>query len=137
MIVKHQFGPISLREFNDDTMNKLIDRYANQIIKLNDRINELNIYYQPFINRNSFDKENIFGVIVLLEDNFIGRKEIYDRAAEILNLDKDSGNFRYLQSNIKIVGLQEIEYKTIVPKDYIKKLIYNRDHESHWCMILL
>ena len=93
---------------------------------------EFNLYYQPFRKKNEFNKRKIFGVFVLLEDNYIYRKEIYDRTAELLKLSVKSDEMDYIQANIKIVGLREIEYNTINPNDYSKNLLYNSEHKSNW-----
>lgn len=129
---KASVPPIKLREFDESTFSKLIDRYARTIKNVYNRICEFGIYYKPFNRIGGFDKKNIFGVVVLLEDNFILRQNIYDRAAELLELEVPSSEFEYIQSNIKIVSLKDIEYKTFMSKDYSENLIYNRDHKHNW-----
>jgi len=129
---KSSVPSVNLRCFNDITIKKQTDKCAGYISQLFKRIKEFGINYYPFETKMEFKKENIFGVVVLLEENYIFKNNIYNQAAELLNINKNSLDYSYMLSNIKIIGLRDIEEASFISKSYVDGLLEQRDDPNKW-----
>jgi len=124
---------LSLRDFDLDKIKATKERYANSIIQVFNRIQDFREgFYYPFKHVMDFSVENIFGVVVLLEDSFIPRGSIYEEVATKLNLSMDSPSMYYIRSNIKIIDFHEIEDVSFCGEDYSKCLEIQRNNPSDW-----
>ena len=121
-----------LRDMDEEKIGKITEICADNVKKTYNRINEFGNNYQPFKYRKNFNKENIFGVIVLLEDNYIYRPLIYKKVDENSGFVEGSVESNYIRSNIKIVCLQDIEEVTFYSKNYADGLVINRNNKTKW-----
>lgn len=121
---KSSVPKLLIREFDDYSINETTHRCAYNIKQMYNRLNEFK-YYNPFDIK--FKRENIFGVVVLLEDNYIPRDKIYLEAINLTKINDNKIEKDFMQSNIKIIGLDEIESYTYRNKNFIDALVINRD----------
>lgn len=128
---KSSVPPLTLRELDDKKIDEIIERYSKHIIQMYNRLNEFNIDYRPF-GDICFERNNLFGVVVLLEDAYIMRSRIYEKVFEIINCEKSSTKATYIHSHIKIVSLRDIEDATFSSENYINSLEYSRDNPETW-----
>ncbi len=131
---KSSVPKLKLREFDKNAIEETINLSAQRIVKLYDRLKEFGEYYYPFSKDNTFKLGNIFGVIILLENNFISKKIIYEKAIQYKKLYDNEIEKNYLQSNVKIISMNEIEYFTFYNKNIITALTINRDQieNANW-----
>jgi len=117
---------IRVRDFDIQTINNIVEKYASSIVQIYNRIREFNLY-NPFSIKN-FEKKDVFGVIVLFDDSYVSRANIYKRAIEKLGIKMDSNEYKFILTNIKIVNIEEIEQTAFHLTDYISTLVLQRDN---------
>lgn len=103
---------IGLRVFDEASFRRQTDRLAENVVQVYKNIREYFFKYptyNPFKICDHKDIDNLWGIVVLLEDCYIQRHIVYNRAAQILNIEKDSQNFQWIIDHIKIVELYDIE----------------------------
>lgn len=127
---KSSIPKLKLREFDDDSIIKTIEQYTKNVIQIYNRIKDFDLY-NPF-NEESFVQKNLFGIVVQFEDSYIMRHLIYEEVQKQLGLESDCYEYRFIQSNIKVVDLKEIEDAVFSSYDYVSSLIKQRDDASHW-----
>lgn len=91
------------------------DSYESNIKKISDYMVQLYRQilrfksYNPFQGEISSDRDNYWGIVVVLEDAYIPRQLYYEKAQEILQLSGDSIEWMWFLTHIKIASLYEIE----------------------------
>jgi len=99
---------VGIRLFDDMAYEDNIRIVADNIKKLYHQIDRF-LLYNPFSGEISQSKEDFWGIVVVLEDAYILRKRYYEKAAEFLNIEEDSDDWKWLVTHIKVVSLYEIE----------------------------
>ncbi len=131
--VKSAVPPRDLRKHDKEAYEKTCMKVAENVVQLykNIIVNYRQFdSYNPFPEKGLFDVENCWGVLVVLEDNYVDRTDIFDIAAEKLCLDKDSDKYKWLLSHIKILSLYDVEvysFKGISMVDVFKYAIDEND----------
>ena len=93
---------LALRNLAKEEHEKLLARYVEYLDKFIKHISERDKYLSV-----QYDKENTYGLLVVYEDSFIFRYQIFDKLRGVL--DKEEIDFGWVRSHIHIVGLYEIE----------------------------
>lgn len=65
--------------------------------------------YNPFKGCEISDNENCWGCVVLLEDSYVRREDVFIRVASMLNIAKESKEYIWLINHIKIMHLYTVE----------------------------
>lgn len=124
---------IKMRFFDETSIRKAIEIAAENVKKIYLQIN--NYDNDSFKLDKKIRKENVFGIIVQLEDYYVSRKAIYEKARQLLeeknNILSDD-DFSFMCSNIKIVGLSAIELSLIHGNSFLTKLINNKLNKEKW-----
>ena len=120
---------IALREFEVTSIEKMIQRYSEAIAQMYKQIQNFDLF-NPF--EHDFDNNNVFGVIVIYQDSNIFRKRVYEKTAQMLELEPDTYEYQYLQSNILILTLSDIERFSLTSNNFISGLISRRDDRMKW-----
>ncbi|MGS2778350.1 hypothetical protein ACVBAX_13370 [Robertmurraya sp. GLU-23] len=124
---------VSIRNLSDKDILHTIDRMAEAVKQVYLHITQrFRVDYYPFEETVDFQKEDIFGVVILFEDSYVRRDIIMSNAADKLGLMKDSEEYKYLLSNVKVMGLYELEKMLFVKEDIFRLLSANRDNPSKW-----
>lgn len=123
---------LKLRDFDKDCIEKTVEVMAKHIKQIYKRIQDFGEFYYPFNKIVKIEKENIYGVVVLLEENYLFKQKIYEKASEILGIEFESPEMKYIKSNIKIVGLADIESASLNSLDYSIWLEKKRDDARCW-----
>lgn len=97
-----------IRLFDVDDFNKNINIVAENIEKLYKQIRRFELY-NPFRRNGVNDIEKQWGIIVVLEDTFIHRKHYFEKAAELLDIKKDSKEWEWLINHIKVIDFYTVE----------------------------
>lgn len=103
---------MGLRIYDKNSYDKACKRNAEMVKQLykNMRINYREFdEYNPFIDEGLVGDDCCWGIIVLLEDGYINRRDIYKEAADMLDITTDSDGYDWLIKHIKIMSLYTIE----------------------------
>jgi hypothetical protein len=123
---------IKLRELSEEKVKEVSQIIAENVVQLYNQIsNYCNGY---FCLSSSVEKNNVFGVVVLLEDNYISRCRIIDIALQMLRDAKEISldEERFVRSNIKVLSLREIERAIFHKCSYLPFLIEQKNNLGKW-----
>lgn len=109
-------------------LKSTIEMSANKVVQLYKTIN--NDSHAKFCEYSTLNKENIFGLIIVLEDSYILRKDILNVVSSKLNLSEDSIEFKWLCSNIKFINLYTYEQLVFHNKNIFTYLNHLKDNEN-------
>lgn len=119
------FRPKSmLRNFDNNAILSDLLRMAKTIVQAYcHAVYEFPTSYNPFSPHVPASRENVWAIIVILEDSFISRRKIYEKARELIQ-DKYKAkitdeDFRWLQKHIKIYDLYSIERYSFAKRSVI------------------
>lgn len=123
---------IKLREFSREKIEETASILADNVSKIYKQI--VNYINGHFSIGYDIKKENIFGVVVILEDCYISRKRIIEYAISKLeqNGPVEETEKQYIYSNIKVVSLREVESCVLQNTSYLPALISQRDEPNRW-----
>ena len=123
---------LKLRKFDKQEIEGDIEIYAGDVKQIYSRIND---YLDGLFQLNKdYAKENIFGIVVVLEDANISRKRIYDKAFSLIEktIELSDADKKYICSHIKILPLRSIENKVLENSSIIPPLLEQVDKPEKW-----
>ena len=123
---------LKLRKFEAAEIEKDIEIYAKNIIQV---YNQIKNYLQGLFQLDKkYSKDDLFGIVVVLEDAAVSRKKVYDKAYSILEetdeLSKEEKN--YICSHIKVLSLRAIEDMILQNTSLIPELLPQVDKTERW-----
>lgn len=93
-------------------INQEINKISDSIIQLYKQIyldfKRIYIFFETDKNI-TFDYNNCFGIVVLLEESYIRRELIYKDVAKKLNIDNNNEIYHWIINHIKVCNLYDIE----------------------------
>ena len=124
---------LKLRKFDVNTKEKTIKIYAENVIQIYKQIKN---YLQGLFQLDrEYSKDNIFGIVVVLEDAALPREKIYEKAYSILQetitLSEEDKN--YISSHIKILPLRDIEVMILQNTSLLPDLKAQANTADRWC----
>ena len=123
---------LKLRNFDAAEIEKDIRIYAEDVIQI---YNQIKNYSQGLFQLDkSYTKENIFGIVVVLEDAVVSRKKVYEKAYSIIQETGDlSGEeMNYICSHIKVLPLRIIECMVLQNTSLMPELLSQLDKQKRW-----
>ena len=82
----------------------------------------------------AYSKENIYGIVVVLEDAVVSRKKVYEKACDILQdavtISEEEKN--YICSHIKVLPLRAIECMILQNTSILPELKEQLDKPEKW-----
>lgn len=123
---------LKLRKFDTAEIEKDIEIYAKDVIQI---YNQINNYLQGFFRLDKlYSKNNIFGIVVVLEDAVVSRKKVYEKVYEILENTETltEKNRRYICSHIKILPLRAIECMVLQNTSLLPELTSQLEKPERW-----
>lgn len=123
---------LKLRKFDTAEIEKDIEIYAKDVIQI---YNQINNYLQGLFQLDKlYSKNNIFGIVVVLEDAVVSRKKVYEKVYEILENTETltEENRRYICSHIKILPLRAIECMVLQNTSLLPELISQLEKPERW-----
>lgn len=87
--------------------NKISDAVVQLYNQFNNYLDKIKTFFDNCDSDIKIDK--CYGLVVLLEDSFMERKEIYTCVAEKLNINKNDKKYNWLINHIKVCDLYDIE----------------------------
>lgn len=123
---------LKLRKFDTTEIEKDIEIYADDVIQI---YNQVKNYLQGLFQLDkTYSKDNIFGIVVVLEDAVVSRKKVYDKVYAILqetaDLSEDDKN--YICSHIKVLPLRVIECMVLQNTSLLPELLAQLDKPEKW-----
>ena len=123
---------LKLRKFDADEIDNDIKIYAENVIQI---YNQIKNYLLGFFQLDkSYSKDNIFGVVVVLEDAVVSRKKIYEKTYDILQetISLSEKEKDYICSHIKILPLRAIECMILQNTSLMPELKEQLDKPEKW-----
>ncbi len=123
---------LKLRKFDAMEIEKDIEIYAEDVIQIYIQISN---YSQGLFQLDkTYSKENIFGIVVVLEDAVVSRKKVYDKAYSILdkNGNLSDEDKKYICSHIKIMPLRFIECMVLQNTSLMPELMLQLNNPERW-----
>lgn len=131
--VKSMSPKISIRNLEIEAIDFTQNRLIKQLVNLYNHIKTKFMQeYFPFNKNSEFTKENIFGFVVILEDSYIRREIIHQKAAAILEIHTESDDYKWMCANLRIVSLSDYERLIFHDENIFDHLTFSRDTESTW-----
>lgn len=120
---------LKLRKFDAAEIENDVRIYAEDVIQI---YNQVKNYLQGLFQLDKvYSKDNIYGIVVVLEDAVVSRKKVYEKVYALLEetatLSEEEKN--YICSHIKVLPLRAIEcmiYRTLVYYLNSKNSLINR-----------
>lgn len=130
---KEMVPSLKIRELDEEEIEKDSEIYA---MAIRQSYNQIVNYTNGFFELDKkYDKEKIFGVVVMLEDIGLSRDRIYSLAFDLIaeeHGDIGDGEKRFIQSHIKIVSLRQIEAMVLQNTSFLPCLIKQESHPEEW-----
>lgn len=123
---------LKLRKFDTTEIEKDIEIYADDVIQI---YNQVKNYLQGLFQLDkTYSKDNIFGIVVVLEDAVVSRKKVYDKVYAILQetVDLSEDDKNYICSHIKILPLRVIECMVLQNTSLLPELLAQIDKPEKW-----
>lgn len=130
---KEMVPSLKIRELDEREIEKDSEIYAKAIRQsYNQIVNYTNGFFEL---DKKYDKDKIFGVVVMLEDIGFSRDRIYSLAFDLIV--KEHGEIgedekRFIQSHIKIVSLRQIETMVLQNTSFLPCLIKQQHNPDDW-----
>lgn len=99
---------LGIRLFDSNAYEDNIRIVAENIVKLCNQMQRFK-QYNPFKGEVSSDKNDFWGIVVVLEDAYIRRFRYFEAAREKLETKENSVEWEWMISHIKVISLYEIE----------------------------
>jgi hypothetical protein len=124
---------LDIRKFNQEDINNTIYRYAKYVVQMYNRIKDfLNGFYYPFTENEVVDKQNTFGIVAVLEEAYISRRQIYSEVMKQLNLDFECDEAKYIQEHIKFTNFRDLELFAFHSKNIFVVLNEKAKNPKEW-----
>lgn len=123
---------LKLRKFAADEIEKDIEIYAENVIQV---YNQINNYLKGLFKLDKlYLKENIFGIVVVLEDAVISRKKVYDKVYSIIQKKENLSEEEriYICSHIKVLSLSDIECMVLQNTSLMPELLSQINKPERW-----
>ena len=123
---------LKLRNFDVAEIEKDIEIYAKNVVKI---YNQIKNYLQGLFQLDkTYLRDNIFGIVDVLEDAVVSRKKVYDKVYTILqeNDDLSEEEKNYICSHIKVLPLRVIECMVLQNTSLLPELLSQLDKPEKW-----
>ena len=99
---------LGIRLFDSDSYENNIRIVAENIRKLYNQMHRFD-RYNPFCGNVSSNRDDHWGIVIVLEDAYIRRVRYFEAAAKKLKIQEDSSDWTWMITHIKVISLYEIE----------------------------
>lgn len=125
---KSSVPPASIRWLKQEANTKYIEKITDAIDQLYKQLKHfLDGKFHVFSNEfeESIEKDNVWGIVSLLEDSFIMREVVYKEYAKLADISEDGEEYKWIVEHIKVVSLYDIEKFTFIGNSIIDELSRN------------
>lgn len=130
---KEMVPSLKIRELDSEEIQNDIEIYAEAVKQIYTQI--INCIKGHFKLDKEYEKNKIFGVIIMLEDIALSRQEMYDKSIELIRAQYSELNEeekQYIRSHIKIVSLRQIELMVLQNSSFLPCLLKQENDPDHW-----
>lgn len=123
---------LKLRKFDAAEIKNDVRIYAEDVIQI---YNQVKNYLQGLFQLDKvYSKDNIYGIVVVLEDAVVSRKKVYEKVYALLEetatLSEEEKN--YICSHIKVLPLRAIECMILQNTSLLPELKEQLDKPEKW-----
>lgn len=123
---------LKLRKFDAAEIENDVRIYAEDVIQI---YNQVKNYLQGLFRLDKvYSKDNIYGIVVVLEDAVVSRKKVYEKVYALLEetatLSEEEKN--YICSHIKVLPLRAIECMILQNTSLLPELKEQLDKPEKW-----
>lgn len=123
---------LKLRKFDAAEIENDVRIYAEDVIQI---YNQVKNYLQGLFQLDKvYSKDNIYGIVVVLEDAVVSRKKVYEKVyaflEETATLSEEEKN--YICSHIKVLPLRAIECMILQNTSLLPELKEQLDKPEKW-----
>lgn len=123
---------LKLRKFDAAEIENAVRIYAEDVIQI---YNQVKNYLQGLFQLDKvYSKDNIYGIVVVLEDAVVSRKKVYEKVYALLEetatLSEEEKN--YICSHIKVLPLRAIECMILQNTSLLPELKEQLDKPEKW-----
>ena len=100
------------RCMDENSILNEIEKISNAVMQLYNQIyKDFKKDYDFFKtdDKTNFNRDNCFGIVILLEESYIKRETIYQMVAEKLSINTNDVQYEWIISHIKVCSLYDIE----------------------------
>ena len=126
---------MKIRKFDQKEIEKNIDLYADGIYQIYKQIKN---YRKGFFSLDKkYEDENVYGILVVLEESGIPREKVYLKVKSII-IDKEKEDndpkrtMDYIHSHIKVISLKQVENFALNNFSLLHQLIAQKDTPQKW-----
>ncbi len=124
---------LKVRKFDELEIEKDISIYAKGILQIYHQIK--NYLLGHFQLDKQYERKDIYGIVVILEDAVVSRKKVYEKVIE--SLEKELGTVseetkNYICSHIKVIPLRQIESMVLQNTSLLPILISQANKPEYW-----
>ncbi len=124
---------LEIRKFNQEEIDLTIGRYAKNVIQMYNRIKDfIDGHYYPFTDITTVDPVNIFGIVAVLEEAYISRRQIYSEAIRKLGIHSESEEAKFIQEHIKFTNFKDLESFAFHSQDIFVALKEKAKNPKDW-----
>lgn len=123
---------LKLRKFDAAEIENDVRIYAEDVIQV---YNQVKNYLQGLFQLDkAYTKDNIYGIVVVLEDAVVSRKKVYEKVYALLEetatISEEEKN--YICSHIKVLPLRAIECMILQNTSVLPELKEQLDKPEKW-----
>lgn len=119
---KSSVPPKNLRLLDDSAFENTVNIVTENVVKLYRHICRTPDLLNPFPSSPLLNQNHIWGIVVILEDSYIRRSEIYHAVFKQLSIDENSDTAIWIHEHIKVIDLYSIERQCLCSKSMIDAL---------------
>ena len=124
---------LEIRKFNQEEIEKTIKKYARNVIQMYHRVKDfLDGYFYPFVNSVPISPTSTFGIVAVLEDAYISRRQIYAEAFNQLQITPDSSEAKFIMEHIKFTNFRDLEMFAFHSQDIFVALLAKAQNPKEW-----
>lgn len=124
---------LSVRNFKIEDIEHTVKRTVEMVLQSYDHVkNRFQHDYFPFGKDAQIKQENVYGIVLTIEDSHVSREQVLPRVAKELNIDLESEEYKYICSNIHFMGLYNYEEAILNNVDILSHLQQRKANQEAW-----
>ncbi len=132
MDIKSSVPSTNFRELNPKIQKEVSDKMANNVVQIFKNIKKFCAKEFGFKSNTHSNLVDTYGVVIVLEDNYLDREEIANIACARLKIEINDPMYKFIHANIRILGLSEIEMLALDSTNIIDVLEFISNSPQRW-----
>ena len=120
-----------VRCLNKDSIDLNMERICKGINQLYTQLKYFTSNrYNPFHKKENIDKNNCYGILVLLDDSYIKREDIYIKFCELYNVTINSHEYFWIINHLKVCNINNVENYAFSSSSFINSLEQQKNNKE-------